>query len=269
MTRLSPPLQNHKATSHHRPTLPSLASLRLPDIRRPTSNLPPLRPSNVMNVPNANANDLLAPIPLNFNEHWQRPRQSSVSSESSATSESSVTSTSSISSFRSIFNRSPSPELGIIAVGPPVVSYSKNGEQNLRRYHPTFDSTKHRIALWHRFEDADAMLIMPLGYNPLDENFIPRYDTRKPSALTGRPFILFGPPAWRLRNPHMRKGVKAAVYPYRILSRSTGEPLPPKGPIHVRPRVFSQPPPAPALAPAPAHAHAPAAQSADVEMRNQ
>ncbi|KAI8976659.1 hypothetical protein BD414DRAFT_161007 [Trametes punicea] len=248
MTRLSPPLLNRK-TSSHRPTLPPLASLRLPDIRsrRSSMTVPALRSSNIINVTNAPTNDLLPPIPLNLNQHWPRPRQSSVSSVSSESSESSMTSETSASSHSSaysltspsaFFSRAPSPELGILAVGPPAVSHSEHAVENVRRYHPHFDPAKHRIVLWHRFDDADAMLVFPLGYFPMDENFVPRYDPFKPVS---KAYLVFGPTAWALRNRHNRKRLRAAVHPYRIVPRNPAESLPASGPAS-RP-VSAQPAP--------------------------
>ncbi|CDO77076.1 hypothetical protein BN946_scf184473.g20 [Trametes cinnabarina] len=212
MTRLSSPAPNRKTTS--RPTLPSLASLRLPDIavRRPALSIPPLRTSNIMNVSNVNDNDYLPPIPLDLNQPGARPRQSSVSSDTSVSSLGSVSSETSETLARvpvaqsklrlipptAFFRRKPSPELCVTAVTQRA---SVRSPQDVRRFHPNFDPAKHRVVLWHRYEDADAMLVMPYKSLLVDENFPGRRDLgRLLQLLINRSFMVFGPTAWALRD---------------------------------------------------------------------
>ncbi|OSD01402.1 hypothetical protein PYCCODRAFT_1468577 [Trametes coccinea BRFM310] len=259
MTRLSPPAPNRKTTS--RPTLPSLASLRLPDIgaRRPALSIPPLRPSNIMNVSNVNSNDSLAPVTFESHQHWPRPRQSSVSSDTSDSSLGSVSSDASETSARipvaqstlrlvpptAFFRRKPSPELCVTAVTPRA---SVRSPHDVRRYHPNFDPAKHRVVLWHTYEDADAMLVMPYKSLRVDENFPGRKDLgRLLKLLINRSFMVFGPTAWALRDPGVRQKQKAVIHPYRIVPRDPSEPLPPPIPftLPASMRTASAPPAAP------------------------
>ncbi|KAI0676522.1 hypothetical protein C8Q78DRAFT_1073324 [Trametes maxima] len=196
MTRLSPVLDNNKHS--RRPTLPPLASLRLPDIRARRPNMNSTSP-NASDAPNGiNDNGLLPPIPLELNKYSARPRQTSVSSESTTTSYSSS-------------SRSSSPVSG----SSPITARPGQSFKDLQRYHPYFHPSRYRVVLWSRFEEADAMLIVPR-----------RYKEAKAQGLKPEPAVLvFGPAAQLLRNPLLRRKLPADIHPYRIVPRHPSDPL--------------------------------------------
>ncbi|KAI0642604.1 hypothetical protein C8Q79DRAFT_1013273 [Trametes meyenii] len=198
MTRLSPVLDNK--THSRRPTLPPLASLRLPDIRARSSNMSNSTSPNASNARNGiNANGLLPPIPLELNKYSARPRQTSVSSESSST------------TAYSSSSRSSSPASG----SSPITARPGQSFKDLQRYHPYFHPSRYRVVLSSRFEDADAMLIVPR-----------RYKEAKAQGLKPDPAVLvFGPAAQLLRNPTLRRRLPADIHPYRIVPRHPSDPL--------------------------------------------
>ncbi|KAI0350885.1 hypothetical protein OH77DRAFT_1412230 [Trametes cingulata] len=204
MTRLSPLAPDYLATSE-RPTLPSLASLQLPDISSRRSSMDSTTSSSSSNA--SNANELLPPIPLDFNRHWARPRQSSVSSESS---DSSTTSTSTASSSR------PRP------TGRAFLGLPREGILQLMREYPSFHPVKHRLVLSDRYDTADCMLLLPLQ-NP-DEKALRRREMFKRTGIDlAHPHFIFGRYARRLRHPQIRCLYPARVYPYRLLARTPAE----------------------------------------------
>ncbi|KAJ2980389.1 hypothetical protein NUW54_g11012 [Trametes sanguinea] len=104
-------------------------------------------------------------------------------------------------------------------------------------------------SLWHTYEDADAMLVMPYKSLRVDENFPGRKDLgRLLKLLINRSFMVFGPTAWALRDPGVRQKQKAVIHPYRIVPRDPSEPLPPPIPytLPASMRAASTQPAAPA-----------------------
>ncbi|KAI0822918.1 hypothetical protein BC628DRAFT_1285198, partial [Trametes gibbosa] len=211
MLHLSPPAPTF-CTSTERPTLPSLASLRLPDIR--SLRLQKLSLTTMQSpdhVSNANNEDnLLPPIPLDLNRTWARPRVSSVSSESSDSSTTSMTSTTSTSSTSSVTMSSS----GVLHLR------SERTMKVLQRHHPYYHPSRHRVVLSDRYDDADIMLIMPADPKTMVGKRRQMYDQLKTRGadLTQSQF-LFGPTAKLFRQQHVRDDFPAKVHPYRIIPR--------------------------------------------------
>ncbi|KAH9917650.1 uncharacterized protein BXZ73DRAFT_105473 [Epithele typhae] len=146
-----------KSSAHTaRPSLPPLSSLGLLNIRRrPNSNIMPNTTSN------ANLNPLglsiPAPFETNMNESTQRMRQCSITSTTS-----SCTTTS----------RSSSPTDPSASASTSLSAARRGSIQGRtdRRHHPYLPTDKYRCILSDRFEDADAMLVLPLPPDMVDEN---------------------------------------------------------------------------------------------------
>ncbi|EIW55255.1 uncharacterized protein TRAVEDRAFT_22993 [Trametes versicolor FP-101664 SS1] len=208
MLRLSlPALDIH--TSAERPTLPSLASLCLPDIhsRRPRMHAHAhATQSSDSKTSNANnANDLL--------------RISSVSSESSDSSESSEFSATSSCTTASSSSSSGST---LHVRSPKVLKLVK-------RHHPYFNPTRHRIVLADRFDGADLILALPLKPEAIaaDPSLTRHFAFAKGRGLNlDQPQFLFGTSAKYLHYEQVRREFPASLHPYRITPRNPGDPLP-------------------------------------------
>ena len=141
---------------------------------------------------------LQPPIPLQFNETWPRARQSSVSSTTSSCTSSS---------------RASSPT----DAGP---ARRQSITRTVRRHHPYLAGEKYRVVLTDKFEDADAMLVLPLPADAVDENNKPIPEKVK-QHKGGKAYLIVGPLAHELRDPQNRARLRAAVHPYRFIPRSS------------------------------------------------
>ncbi|KAI0367678.1 hypothetical protein BV20DRAFT_970239 [Pilatotrama ljubarskyi] len=208
MTRLSPVAPDFTATSE-RPTLPSFASLQLPDIRSRRPSMDSTTSSPSAHVSDAtNANKLLPPIPLDFNRNWARPRQTSVSSESS---DSSTTSTSTVST------RPPSSRRTYFGI------HNQRVFEQFKRVHPSYDPARHKLVLVDRYDNADCMLLYPFEHMDELAKRKREFIKRSTGVQLVCPVFVFGRVARMLRNPKWRSFHPARVYPYRIVARDPAD----------------------------------------------
>ncbi|RPD55973.1 hypothetical protein L227DRAFT_509173 [Lentinus tigrinus ALCF2SS1-6] len=146
---------------------------------------------------NSNPNDLLTPLPLEFNQH-ARGRQSSISSTTSSCTSSS---------------RASSPTDAWPARRPSIC------RRTIRRHHPYLPTDKYRVVLSDSYDDADAMLVLPLPADAVDENNQP-IPEKLEKCKTGKAYLVVGPLAVQMRDPQNRARLRAAVHPYRFIPRS-------------------------------------------------
>ncbi|KAI0720781.1 hypothetical protein C8T65DRAFT_692671 [Cerioporus squamosus] len=144
-----------------------------------------------------NPNDLLAPLPLDFNQ-YSRGRQSSISSTTS-----SCTATS----------RESSPTEAWPARRPSVC------RRTIRRHHPYLPSDKYRVVLSESYDDADAMLVLPLPPDAVDENNRP-IPEKAEKCKSGKAYLVVGPLAVQMREPQNRARLRAVIHPYRFIPRN-------------------------------------------------
>ncbi|KAI0739122.1 hypothetical protein C8Q80DRAFT_1112775 [Daedaleopsis nitida] len=152
----------------------------------------------------SNPNDLLAPLPLEFNEHWPRGRQCSVSSTTSSCTTSS---------------RASSPTDAWPARRASIST------RTIRRHHPYLPADKYRAVLSSTYDNADAMLVLPLPAEALDENNKP-IPEKLQKYKSGKAYLVVGPLAYELRDPQNRARLRAAVHPYRFVPRNPSPPSP-------------------------------------------
>ncbi|KAH9848370.1 hypothetical protein C2E23DRAFT_844625 [Lenzites betulinus] len=214
-------------TRTERPTLPSLASLDLPDIR----SLRLQKPSpTAMQSPSPNCapklnneDNLLPPIPLDLNRTWARARVSSISSESSDTSvssDASMTSMTSTTSMNSATSTSSTTSSFTMSSTGVLQVRSERTMRVMQRHHPYYNPARHRVVLSDRYDDADIMLIMPADPSTMVGTRKQIYDRAKArgSEITQSQFV-FGPTAKFFRQERVRDVFPAKVHPYRIISR--------------------------------------------------
>ncbi|TBU39729.1 hypothetical protein BD309DRAFT_871719 [Dichomitus squalens] len=154
-----------------------------------------------MQFTNTNTNDLLPPLPLEFNQSWPRARQSSVASVTSSCTSSS---------------RASSPTEAWSARRQSIT-------RTVRRHHPYLAGEKYRVVLSDKYEDADAMLVLPLPADAVDENNKPIPEKLK-QHKGGKAYLVVGPLARELRDPQNRARLRAAVHPYRFVPRNPSTP---------------------------------------------
>ncbi|KAI0764564.1 hypothetical protein BD413DRAFT_615688 [Trametes elegans] len=213
MTRLSPLAFDTK--NLERPTLPSFASLNLPDVRhKPSMDPPALRPLKT-DENNANESNALSPIPLEFNKYWDRPRQTSGSSVSSEAS----TSSSGTSSSRD------SIDAGALS-RRAVSAYSlKNLLRNHPYHHKQFHPDRHRLVLLDRFEDADAVLVVPPWFAGRNDDPKSVFAVAKSHGIKlNRVRIAQGHGIRMYADPEVRRRIPGRMYPYRIVPRDPSDP---------------------------------------------
>ena len=141
------------------------------------------------------------PLPLDFNQSWPRARQSSVSSTTSSCTSSS---------------RAASPT----EAWPPR---RQSITRAVRRHHPYLPGDKYRVVLSDNYDSADAMLVLPLPAEAVDENNRPIPEKLK-QYRGGKAYLIVGPLAHELRDPQNRARLRAAVHPYRFIPRNPQNP---------------------------------------------
>ena len=140
------------------------------------------------------------PLPLDFNQGWPRARQSSVSSTTSSCTSSS---------------RAASPSES----WPPR---RQSITRVVRRHHPYLPGDKYRVVLSDTYDTADAMLVLPLPAEAVDENNRPIPEKLK-QYRGGKAYLIVGPLAHELRDPQNRARLRAAVHPYRLVPRAPAD----------------------------------------------
>ena len=95
----------------------------------------------------------------------------------------------------------------------------------MRRPHPYLPADKYRVVLSNTYEDADAMLVLPLPAEVLDENNKP-IPEKLQKYKSGKAYLVVGPLAHELRDPQNRARLRAAVHPYRFVPRNPTPPSP-------------------------------------------
>ena len=73
--------------------------------------------------------------------------------------------------------------------------------------------------LWNRFDDADAMLVLPVPPDALDENRQPIPEKTR-ALKPERAMLVTGKLAHDLRDPANRRKLNAVVHPYRFIPRN-------------------------------------------------
>lgn len=91
--------------------------------------------------------------------------------------------------------------------------------RNVRRHHPYLSADKYRVVLSDSYETADAMLVLPLPAEALDENNKP-IPEKLAKCKPGKAYLVVGPLAVDLRDPQNRARLRAAVHPYRFIPRN-------------------------------------------------
>ena len=97
--------------------------------------------------------------------------------------------------------------------------------RSIRRPHPYLPADKYRVVLSNTYEDADAMLVLPLPAEVLDENNKP-IPEKLQKYKSGKAYLVVGPLAHELRDPQNRGRLRAAVHPYRFVPRNPAPPSP-------------------------------------------
>ena len=90
----------------------------------------------------------------------------------------------------------------------------------MRRHHPYLPGDKYRVVLSDTYDTADAMLVLPLPAEAVDENNRPIPEKLK-QYRGGKAYLIVGPLAHELRDPQNRARLRAAVHPYRFIPRNS------------------------------------------------
>lgn len=75
------------------------------------------------------------------------------------------------------------------------------------------------MVLSDKYDDADAMLVLPLPPDVVDENNQP-IPEKLEKCKAGKAYLVVGPLAVQLRDPQNRARLRAAVHPYRFIPRN-------------------------------------------------
>ncbi|PIL29293.1 hypothetical protein GSI_09344 [Ganoderma sinense ZZ0214-1] len=86
----------------------------------------------------------------------------------------------------------------------------------VRRPYPHLSAIKYRVVLSDTYDNADAMLVLPLPKNAVDENNHPILEGLK-QYRGGKAYLVVGRLAHELRDPQNRARLRAAVHPYHVI----------------------------------------------------
>ena len=100
--------------------------------------------------------------------------------------------------------------------------YAKVLGATVRRHHPYFPGDKDRVVLSDTYDTADAMLVLPLPADAVDENNQPILEKTKHLRMKGATLIT-GKLAIELRNPEKRRLFRAIIHPYYLTQRQPQE----------------------------------------------
>lgn len=81
---------------------------------------------------------------------------------------------------------------------------------------------KYRVLLLDSYDNADAMLVLPLPADAVDEHNRPIPEKLK-QYRGGVAYLVVGSLAHELRDPQNRARLRAAVHPYRLTKRSPAD----------------------------------------------